>query len=62
MKENYTWVLRCIRSCKTPWQLRSAHRLVELFRDAFGHEETRELHDKLLDAILEEQANLSVDA
>lgn len=60
MKENYEWVLRCIGSCKNHWQLKTAFKMVELFRESFGKEESKECYENLLQALVDKQAILEV--
>lgn len=56
MRESYEWVKRCIESCVNQWQLRTANRMIEMFIDAYGRENTVREADDLYSSLLEKQA------
>lgn len=56
MKESFEWVKRCIESCRNPWQLRVANRMIEMFIDSFGKENTVQEADELYNVLVDKQA------
>lgn len=61
MKESYEWVLACINSCKTKFQLESCKVLVSLFKIKY-EDEAGKLIGELESAIYYVDTFLSVDA
>lgn len=56
MQEDFDFVLRAIYSCTNPWHLKIANDLIDRFK---ALHDSKDLHDQLLDAILNKQASIS---
>lgn len=56
MKENFEFVLRCVKSCLNVWQLRTAHLMITRFCEKYGSK--NDFAGELFVAIVEQQARI----
>jgi hypothetical protein len=63
LKENYEWVLSCIKSCKNDFQLESCKVLISLFENKYSEsQEVKNYSGLLLEQLITIESRISITA